>query len=226
MDPRTKLLVLLAVNICVMTVVQVPVTLTGLGIALLLLALARLWRVLGGVTLLFAVFAALSILSQQVENWAGAIGVIIGEYGTRVTVILALAVWLFSTTTPAAFVAALKRAHVPDAITIPLSVMFRFFPAVLAEFRAIRDAMQVRGLFATPGSMATHPIKTSEYLMVPLIGSTMQLTDDLSASAMVRGLGRPGKSTSIAHVGFGAWDMLGVALAAAQVIVFVAVVFW
>ena len=42
--------------------------------------------------------------------------------------------------------AAMERLRLPQKITIPLSVMFRFFPTVVEEYGAIGDAMRMRGI--------------------------------------------------------------------------------
>ena len=221
MDPRTKLLMVVVTNICVITVVKTPVTLSALAIMILMFAAARAWKFLLPILALFVGFMAIHELSGYVPHWIGALLAVIGQYGSRITVVIGMGVWLFATTTPAAFIAALKRAHVPDAFTVPLSVMFRFFPAALEEIRAIWDAMRLRGLFITPGQAAAHPLRAAEYVMVPLVGSTLQIADDLSVSAMTRGLGRPGRTTSVVHTGFGWGDAVGFALMLGLIAVFV-----
>ena len=221
MDPRTKLLMVIITNICVITVVHTPVTFTALAIMVLCFATSRRWSFLAALLALFAAFYLVFLVSGLLPHWLGALLAVVGQYGSRLTVIIGMAVWLFATTTPAAFIAALKKAHVPDAFTVPLSVMFRFFPAALEEIRAIWDAMRLRGLFGSAGAAAAHPLRTAEYIMVPLVGSTLQIADDLAASAMARGLGRPGRSTSVAHTGFGPGDAIGFLLMAALVGVFV-----
>lgn len=42
--------------------------------------------------------------------------------------------YIFSSTTVGEFIAAMQRMHVTDKVTIPISVMFRFFPTVMEEF--------------------------------------------------------------------------------------------
>ncbi|MDY2940721.1 MAG: energy-coupling factor transporter transmembrane component T [Varibaculum sp.] len=221
MDPRTKLLLLLVVNVCVMTVVNTTVTFTALALVILLLAENRNWRVLLGFILLWLLFWGLHELTILVPHWLGAIISVVAKYGTRVLIVVASAVWMLTSTTPAAFVAALRRAHVPMAITVPVSVMFRFFPAAWVELRSIWDAMKLRGLFTSATQMAAHPMRAAEYITVPLIGATLQMADDLSASAMSRGLGQPNHPTSIARIGFGLGDLVGLAAGVTLITVFV-----
>ncbi|MCI7551030.1 MAG: energy-coupling factor transporter transmembrane component T [Actinomycetaceae bacterium] len=221
MDPRTKLLMVIVANVCVMTVVKTPVTLTALAIVATALLVSRKYYVLCSFLALFSMFTTIHFIAGVVPHWLGALLAVIGQYGSRLTVVLFCAVWLFATTTPAAFLAALNRAHVPRAITVPISVMFRYFPAALEEVQSIWAAMRLRGLFSSTGSLVAHPVRAAEYMVVPLVGSTLQIADDLSASAMVRGLGRPERPTSITRIGFGVTDLLGIAACAALIAVFV-----
>lgn len=54
--------------------------------------------------------------------------------------------YVISSTTVSEFTAAMKRMHVTDKIIIPFSVMFRFFPTVAEEAKAINNAMRMRGI--------------------------------------------------------------------------------
>ena len=78
----------------------------------------------------------------------------------------------------------MNRMHVTDKLTIPISVIFRFFPTVIEESRAINDAMRMRGI-EMGANKASEAI---EYRMVPLIASCSMIGEELSAAAMTRGL--------------------------------------
>ena len=99
----------------------------------------------------------------------------------------------------------------PAAVTIPMSVMFRLFPTIGAEWRSIRQAMGMRGI-AFGGGRAGEML---EYRLVPMMTSSVRIGEELSASALTRGLGGPGKRTNIARIGFRAQDfvLLGLCLA-------------
>ena len=92
--------------------------------------------------------------------------------------------------------------HVPDELTIPMCVMFRFFPTVREEYASIRAAMRMRGIGFGGGKVA----KMLESRMVPMLSCSAKIGDELSASALTRGLGVSRKRTNICHIGFGIWD--------------------
>lgn len=112
--------------------------------------------------------------------------------------------FVISTITVSEFVAALERSHIPQTITIPLSVMFRFFPTVMEEFNAINDAMRMRGIRFGGG----HVGRIVEYRLIPLLICSVKIGEELSAASLTRGLGTPVKRTNICEIGFGFWDYL------------------
>ncbi|MBE6049590.1 MAG: energy-coupling factor transporter transmembrane protein EcfT [Clostridium sp.] len=113
---------------------------------------------------------------------------------------------LFSTTKVSEFISAMEKMHVTEKITIPMSVMFRFFPTVYEEGEAIGDAMRMRGIGM--GSLFKSPLKMLEYRMVPLLMSSVKIGEELSAASLTRGLGGKDKRTNICDIGFGLWDII------------------
>jgi energy-coupling factor transport system permease protein len=112
--------------------------------------------------------------------------------------------YTMSTTRVSEFIAAMEKMCVPQSITIPMSVMFRFFPTIAEESRSIGDAMKMRGIGIR--SFAKNPAAVLEYRLVPLLMSVVKIGDELSAAALTRGLGGPAKRTNVCSIGFSAWD--------------------
>ena len=90
----------------------------------------------------------------------------------------------------------------PQAITIPMSVMFRLFPTIGSEWRSIRRAMTMREI-RLGGAKGGQVL---EYQLVPMMTSTVRIGEELSASALTRGLGAPVKRTNICRIGFRVQD--------------------
>ncbi|MBE5848840.1 MAG: energy-coupling factor transporter transmembrane protein EcfT [Lachnospiraceae bacterium] len=103
---------------------------------------------------------------------------------TKILPTVILARYIIKTTRVSEFLTAMNRLHVSDKITIPISVVFRFFPTIAEEYRSINDAMRMRGV-EMGAKKATESI---EYRMVPLIASCSMIGEELSAAAMTRGL--------------------------------------
>jgi energy-coupling factor transporter transmembrane protein EcfT len=95
-------------------------------------------------------------------------------------------------TTPAGELSAfLSRIRMPSSLILGLLVLFRFFPTMQTETRGIVQSMKNRGL--TKGvQVLRHPILTFEFVLVPLLLRCLQLADQLSVSAVARGVEAPG----------------------------------
>lgn len=118
--------------------------------------------------------------------------------------------FLLSTTTVSEFIAAMERMRISEKMVIPLSVIFRFFPTVGEEARAISDAMKMRGIRFG----GKHPALMIEYRLIPLMVSVVKIGDELSAAALTRGLGAPGKRTNVCRIGFHTQDFILIILCA------------
>ena len=105
--------------------------------------------------------------------------------------------FLILTTTVSEFVAAMESLHISKKFIVPVSVMFRFFPTIAEEYSAIRDAMKLRNV-----GYWRNPIEMMEYRMVPLLMSLLTIGNELSASALTRGLDTPIQRTNICPIGF------------------------
>ena len=121
---------------------------------------------------------------------------------------LLMGTYMLSTTTVSEFIAAMHRMHVPQQITIPLSVMFRFFPTVLEEFASINTAMRMRDIRLG----GKHAGKLIEYRLVPLMVCSVNIGSELSAAALTRGLGIGVRRTNICRIGIHWQDLAALAL--------------
>ena len=136
---------------------------------------------------------------------------------TRFAVTVVMGGYLIGTTSVSEFISAMERLHIPQAITIPMSVMFRMFPTIGAEWKSIRRAMGMRGI-RLGGVRAGEVV---EYQLVPMITSTVRIGEDLSAAALTRGLGSPIKRTNICRIGFRVQDLILLIICLAVVVMWI-----
>ena len=123
---------------------------------------------------------------------------------------------LLLSTTVSEFIAAMDGFHISKKFSVPVSVMFRFFPTIKEEYGLIRDALRLRGI----GSFG-QPAEMLEYRMVPLLTELMQAGNELSASAMTRGLDAPNRRTNVCTCGFHIQDIAAFVLCFAVVIIYI-----
>ena len=122
----------------------------------------------------------------------------------RILPSVAIAAYAVKTTTVSELISGMERIHMPKEVTIPLTVMFRFFPTVFQESEAISDAMKMRGIKLG----GKKPSKILEYKLIPMITCSVKIGEELSAAAITRGLGAPVKRTNICQLKFSFADVV------------------
>ena len=209
LDPRTKLLLVLMEATLVLAVAGgerlfvFRLLFTALPFLLLLTAKRYKICLIG-----LAVLAATVLLQIYVFPYSqGILAALLRILVTLITRFLPaymMGAYVIRTTKVSEFKAAMERMHMPDTLTIPMCVMFRFFPTVREEWDAIRAAMKMRGIGLRGRKMG----QALEYRLVPMITCSAKIGEELSAAALTRGLGISKKRTNICRIGFGAADYL------------------
>lgn len=86
----------------------------------------------------------------------------------------------------------LEKLRLPKIFVIALTVTLRYIPTFRREFRIIKDAMSIRGVDIS----LKNPIRTFEYLIVPQLFRCLNLSSELTSSALIKGINAPFKRTS------------------------------
>lgn len=203
LDPRCKLFLLICLGLT-------SYALTGEWSELALMTAFSLLISAGGgrrwameMILLYGAVAYFNTLLRYVS--IPVLSVMMGVFGVTVLKmipIFMMARWMLKTTHMDDLMVSLQRMKLPQSVTIPLTVMLRCIPTLAVEYKMIRNAMDMRGICGTPLKKLLHPIKTVEYILIPLLMRCLKVTDELAASGAVRGLEREEKRYAINEVRF------------------------
>ena len=221
LDPRTKMIVLLAINIPAFTANEWYVLALSALIPLSLLFFRKGYLI----TCVYAILYTLALLADAflVDTTTGALNIIITLISgvlCRMMPGIIMGYVLLTTTTVSEFVASMERMHVSKQIIIPCSVMFRFLPTIKEESSAITDAMKMRGI--SLGKTKGNIITLMEYRLVPFMISCVKIGDELSSAALTRGLGSEIKRTNICKIGFFMADYIYLLFAVIIIIFYIA----
>lgn len=180
--------------------------LLGVAAAIVGLVLAHDLRLRA--TAIYAAVLAASVLAMALIRWwpggpSIALG-IIGFWVLRFTIALSAGAWFVSATRVTELVAAMHAARLPRVLIIPLSVIFRFLPVALDEIGGVAEAMALRGY--TGSYWCRHPLAAIEKLVVPVLAASARTADELSAAALIRGLGVSDRPTSVVRLRWGVPD--------------------
>lgn len=205
LDPRTKLAVMLSLVVFTLGGTGGSIQAVRYGVICLsivpfaLHAAAKRYAKAAVLLCLFAlVKSAETWLVPQLSGAVLSVTSVLCMLFVRLMPSLAMGSYMLSSTTVSEFLGAMHRMHLPQQITIPLSVMFRFFPTVTEEFSSINTAMKMRDIRIGGKNAAS----LAEYRLVPLMVCCVNIGSELSAAALTRGLGTKVRRTNICKIGF------------------------
>lgn len=209
LDPRTKLVVLLMIAIFVLggagsSEASFAVLIFSVLPFLLLLLEGRFRTFISGLAILCLGYLSEKYLVNSTTGILNSIILFITGFFTRFIPSIMMGAYLVQTTTVSEFIGAMHKIHMPDFITIPLSVMFRFFPTIGEEFSSINNAMKMRDIKFGGKKF----FKMIEYRLIPMMCCCVNIGQDLSAASLTRGLGGPEKRTNICKIGLRFLDWL------------------
>ena len=213
LDPRTKMLLVLTIaTICVAGGSDLPTTISKILLSFIpfILYLHERRFKMAFIYMAFYVFSSVggTIFIRNTYGILNFIVVALFMCISRFMPGLMMGAYLVTTTKVSEFMAAMDRMHIPQSVSIALSVTFRFFPTLKEEYQSISKSMRVRGIRFGGGK----PFQMLEYRLIPLMISSMKISEELSAAALTRGLGSPKKRTNICDIGFRIPDLLAIIL--------------
>ena len=88
-----------------------------------------------------------------------------------------------------AILSSMDFLHIPQCVSIPIAVMFRFFPAFTEEKKAIERAMKIRGI------QTRNPIQNLLYVSIPLLIISSNIAEDIAKAAECKCIENPIKKT-------------------------------
>lgn len=132
----------------------------------------------------------------------------------RITAFIGVSVYIFFKFSPIAgiyfmmtksisaseLVNALEKLRLPRAITITLAVTLRFMPTIASEMGTIRDSMKIRNIPLNLWNVLKAPLMMMEFVLVPLMMRFVRVAEELAAAAVVRGIERPGRRSSLIEI--------------------------
>lgn len=219
LDPRTKIVILLMISVFSFAGSGRLLT-EAIGVTFIcgVMLLYGRWQSCIKSVFVYIVVVLLVLYSISVNNvWASMVSVMLIMIRKLMSIIM-FASFLIATTKVGEMIAALQKAKVSKTIVIPTVIMMRFFPTLSEEYHCILDAMKIRGIRFTFKNIICHPLKLSEYILVPMVIRLSTIADELSAAAVSRGIDAEIKRTSYYNVRLHFIDMIFTLLFAALMV--------
>lgn len=179
---------------------------------------AGAWRPCIALSAAYGLIAAVMALAEGAGNTTLVIAVVMLSYMAQKLVVLALlGISLSKLASMQDLLAALQAMGAPQAVLIPCMVVLRFFPTIRRDASHLMESLKTRRVLAGKGYALRHPALVCELLVVPLLMRSVRVSDELAASALVRGLGGETRPTMLHPLSFGARDAVVAALTLASI---------
>lgn len=200
LDPRTILLLILFSNLVVFFCSDFLFEVVLMGLIWLLCICCGECSFSSKMCLSYAGFVLLDIMICQYLGDTWLLYVAVGlRFIRRVLPTGTLGGLLIQTTRVSEIMESLSKMGLPKSVTIPLTVLLRYFPSIGEDKRAIKKAMAMRGL---QGGFLKHPIQSIECLYVPMMMAASRRADELSCAAVTRGIENPKRRTTLTEIRF------------------------
>lgn len=110
--------------------------------------------------------------------------------------------FLIKTSDVGSIISSMDALKIPQVISIPIAVIFRFFPSFVEEKNNIKMALKIRGI------NTKNPFKYLECVAVPLLIISSNIADDISKAAETKAIANPIKKTRYIKVRVSAIDFI------------------
>ncbi len=208
-DPRSKLGVILFASFSLMVSLSFFYEVLFVTVLFLLFVVSGYWRKGLGFYGLFWLLALIDVvLFPHADQVVFGLLSFVAVGTRRLLPTIMAASFAVSGTRISEWIAALQKLRVPFALIVPLTVLFRFFPTVVQDYKNIRKALRFRGIALNRWDLLLHPLTAMEYIVVPILMSADTTATNLSAVALMRGLGNTKQHTSIYPLKFQRQDYL------------------
>ena len=201
LDPRTKIILLLGVNIFVFTnpFLYAEMAVIFSLVILLLLCGVHKTALKSGVLYLALLGIQKFILPVSPKFIINTLTIVVITC-RKLLPCVTLGALLVQTTPIRLLIHALQKWHFPQSIIIPLAITVRYFPTLHEEQQAISDAMKLRNVRGI--------VKKLEYIFIPLMMSASSTADELSQAITARGIDNPRPKTCSVELKFHVADLV------------------
>ena len=217
-DPRTALLATCLLGIAAVLSNRPEAAHAACAIGALCALASGAWRPCIALSAAYGLIAAVMALAEGAGNATLVIAVVMLSYMAQKFVVLSLlGISLSKLASMQDLLAALQAMGAPQAVLIPCMVVLRFFPTIRRDASHLMESLRTRRVLAGRGYALRHPALVCELLVVPLLMRSVRVSDELAASALVRGLGGEIRPTMLHSLSFGARDAVVAALTLASI---------
>lgn len=207
-DPRIRLLLAMLVTVASFALTSPAANGALVALSAALLIIVGRWRVaIAASALAIAVILSAAGIPAIQNRTVMLSFAMLGYLIQKLVVMSMMGMFLTTRVSIALAVSTLETLKAPTVITVPLAVALRLMPTIRQDWRALIDCLRIRGLAPTPRSTLTHPLRTAEHLIIPVLMRALRTCDELASAGLARGLDVAGPRTILHKLTFRPTDI-------------------
>lgn len=140
-------------------------------------------------SVIYIIIAGLMFYIYHIPNTALALTIVSISYFVQKFVIAVMMIEFLKRKTSMPYViSAMQTMKFPNAVAIPFIVILRYMPTLREDYGYLKDSLKIRGIRTSGIEFFIHPIRSLEFMIVPILFRSIRVAEELSTSVLLRGI--------------------------------------
>lgn len=140
-------------------------------------------------SVIYIIIAGLMFYIHHIPNTTLALTIVSISYFVQKFVIAVMMIEFLKRKTSMSYViSAMQTMKFPNAVAIPFIVILRYMPTLREDYGYLKDSLKIRGIRTSGIEFFIHPIRSLEFMIVPILFRSIRVAEELSTSVLLRGI--------------------------------------
>lgn len=140
-------------------------------------------------SVIYIIIAGLMFYIYHIPNTTLALTIVSISYFVQKFVIAMMMIEFLKRKTSMSYViSAMQTMKFPNAVAIPFIVILRYMPTLIEDYGYLKDSLKIRGIRTFGIEFFIHPIRSLEFMIVPILFRSIRVAEELSTSVLLRGI--------------------------------------
>lgn len=140
-------------------------------------------------SLIYIIIAGLMFYIHHIPNATLALTIVsISYFVQKFSIAMMMIEFLNKNTSMPYVISAMQTMKFPDVITIPFIVICRYMPTLKEDYGYLKDSLKIRGVKTSGIQFFIHPVRSLEFMIVPILFRSIRVAEELSTSVLLRGI--------------------------------------
>ena len=140
-------------------------------------------------SVIYIIIAGLMFYIYHIPNTTLALTIVSISYFVQKFVIAVMMIEFLKRKTSMPYViSAMQTMKFPNAVAILFIVILRYMPTLREDYGYLKDSLKIRGIRTFGIEFFIHPIRSLEFMIVPILFRSIRVAEELSTSVLLRGI--------------------------------------